>query len=282
MSSIVAWAPSKRIAPPIRDGGREKQRDVGRPAPHPGPEGQQLVVDSFPVERRLLDDLIARVDVLAHLVGQRAGVNEIADANAAASDLVLVGWADAARRRANLALAASRFAQHVQLAVIRKNQVGLVADEQPVADVDPESRQLFDLGKERLRVDHHPVADDAHDALVEDARRDEVQDEFLAVHVDRVPGVVSALIASDDRESRGHEIDDLAFPFVTPLRAKNHDVHRAKVYCTSVLRRFVTMAHTMVLHMVRHDGSVAAARRFRPPTVRTVGTNRARRRHEPS
>ena len=156
------------------------------------------------------------------------GVHQVADANAAASDLVLVGRADAARRRADLALAAPRFAEHVQLAVIRQNQVRLVADEQPVADVDPESRQLLDLGEQRLRIDDHAVADDAHDALVQDARRNEVQDELLAADIHRVPRVVAALIASDDREMRGHQIDDLAFAFVTPLRAENHDVHRTQ------------------------------------------------------
>ena len=68
--------------------------------------------------------------------------------------------------------------------------------------------------------------------MVEDARRNEVQDEFLAAHVHRVTRVVSALIAGDDRKSRGHEIDDLAFAFVTPLRAEHDDVHRLRILRT--------------------------------------------------
>ena len=57
-------------------------------------------------------------------------IGEVADADAAAADLVFVGRADAARRRADLAIAAAGFGQHVELAVIRQDQVRLVADEQ--------------------------------------------------------------------------------------------------------------------------------------------------------
>ena len=102
--------------------------------------------------------------------------------------------------------------------------------EQPVADLDPEPRQLVDLREQRLRIDDYAVADDARDAVVQDAGRDQMQDELLAVHVDGVPGVVSALIARDDRKLRRQQIDDLALAFVTPLRAKNHDVHRFRYF----------------------------------------------------
>ena len=92
---------------------------------------------------------------------QRLGVGEVADADAAARDLVLVGRADAARGRPDLALAAPRLAQQVELAVVRQDEVRLVADDQPVADRDAGGRELVDLGEQRLRVDDHAVADDA-------------------------------------------------------------------------------------------------------------------------
>ena len=168
------------------------------------------------------------MDVLAHLVGERLGVHQIADANAAAADLVLVGRADAARRRADLPLAAPRFAEHVELAVIRQDEMRLVADQQPVADLDAQARQLVDLGEERLRIDDHAVADDAGDALVQDAGRNEVQDELAPADIHRMARVVAALIAGHDGKMRGHQIDDLAFAFVSPLRAEHDDVHRLK------------------------------------------------------
>ena len=80
---------------------------------------------------------VAGADVLAHLVGQRLAIAEqVADADAAAADLVLVGRTDAARRGADLALAAPRLGQHVELAVIRQDDVRLLADQQAAVDVD--------------------------------------------------------------------------------------------------------------------------------------------------
>ena len=119
-------------------------------------------------------------------LAQRVGVRQVADANAAPRDLVLVGRADAARGRADLALAAPRLAQQVELAVIRQDQVRLVADEQPIADVDAGRRELVDLGEQRLRIDDDAVADDAGDAVVQDARRQQPQHELASVRVDRV------------------------------------------------------------------------------------------------
>ena len=158
-------------------------------------------------------------------LGQRRRIGQVAHPDAAAADLVLVGRADAARRRADLPLAAARLAEHVELAVIRQDEVGPVADEQPALDVDAEPLQLVHLGEQRRRIDHHAVADDADDAGMQDARRDQVEDELLAAHVDRVAGVVAALVPADHRELRRQQIDDLALALVAPLGAQHGDVH---------------------------------------------------------
>ena len=162
----------------------QRQRHVGHPRPHPLAGRDDLVEDRLPVERGVLDDAVPRADVLAHFLGQRVAIAEqIADANAPPPDLVLVGGSDASRRRANLALAAARLRQHVELAVVRQDDVRLLADEQPAVDADPGAPELVDLGKERLRIDDHAVADDARHAGMQDARRDQVQDELLPLDV---------------------------------------------------------------------------------------------------
>src|SRR4026208_2235324 len=60
-----------------------------------------------------------------------------------------------------------------------------------------------------------------------DAGRQQVQHKRLVTDLHRVPGVVSALIAHDDVEPLGEQIDDLAFTFVAPLGADhcNHFRH---------------------------------------------------------
>ena len=101
-------------------------------------------------------------------------------ADAAPANLVFVGRTDAARRRADLPLAAARFRQHVELAVVRQDDVRLLADEQPPVDLDAHPRQLVDLLEQRLRIDDDAVADDAGDAGMQDAGRDQMQDELRA------------------------------------------------------------------------------------------------------
>ena len=175
-----------------------KQRYVADPRPDALTVGHELIEQRLPVERRFLDDVVARVDVLAHLLRQRVAVAEqVADANAAAADLVLVRRPDAARRRPDLPLAAPRLGQDVELAVIRKDDVGLLADQQPAVDVHAHPRQLVHLLEQRLRIDDDAVADDAGDAGMQDSGRDEMQDEL------RLYGLSTGL-------SWGHTNDQMA------------------------------------------------------------------------
>ena len=51
-----------------------------------------------------------------------------------------------------------------------------------------------------------------------------MEDESLAADPDRVAGVVTALIASDDIEAIGKDVDDLALAFVAPLRTDNRKI----------------------------------------------------------
>ena len=64
---------------------------------------------------------------------QRAEVLEVLHADGAAADLVLVGRADAAPGGADLALAGGGLAHHVELAVQRQDQRGVLGDAQVVA-----------------------------------------------------------------------------------------------------------------------------------------------------
>ena len=88
----------------------------------------------------------------------------------------------------------------------------------------PCSRSIGDLGFEGDGVDDHPVAHHVQDAFVQDAGRDEVEDEGLAVGLDGVAGVVAAVVARHYLHLVGEEVDDLAFAFVAPLGADDHDV----------------------------------------------------------
>ena len=60
---------------------------------------------------------------------------------------------------------------------------------------------------------------------MQDAGRNQVQDELPAVDVDRVPGVVPALVTGDHGKIRRQQVDNLAFAFVAPLGAQHTHIH---------------------------------------------------------
>src|SRR5207249_11143698 len=114
-----------------------------------------------PVHRVVLDEAVAGSHVVADVLLEATRIGEIADADAAPRDLVLVGRPDAARGRPEFALAAARLRQQIQIAMVGQDEVGLVADEDTGSDIDAGLRELVHLRKERLGSDHHAVADDA-------------------------------------------------------------------------------------------------------------------------
>ena len=54
---------------------------------------------------------------------------------------------------------------------------------------------------------------------VEDAAREQLEGEALAVHDDGVAGVVPSLVAHDDLHLFGQQVGQFSFTFVTPLGA---------------------------------------------------------------
>ena len=101
----------------------------------------------------------------------------------------------------------------------------LVADDDPVVDIDAVSGELVDLREERLRIDDDAVADHACDSIVQDARGQQPQDELASTGIDRMARVVSALVARDDRKIRREEVDNLSLALIAPLRAEHRYVH---------------------------------------------------------
>ena len=151
-------------------------------------------------------------------------VGEVADADRAAPDLVLIGRADAAPRRADLARAAGVLAQRVEVAVDGQDQGAGLGDHQHVGRDDHALRgQFLDLGLQRPRVEHNAIADDRRRAADDPRWQQRKLIDLLADH-QRVAGVVAALVAHDHVGAAGEPVDDLALALVAPLRANDGDV----------------------------------------------------------
>ena len=64
---------------------------------------------------------------------------------------------------------------------------------------------------------------------MKNARRDQVQHDLPAAGEDRVPRIVTALIARDDVEMRRQQIDDFSLAFIAPLGSEHAEIHAASM-----------------------------------------------------
>lgn len=84
--------------------------------------------------------------------------------------------------------------------------------------------QLGDFAQQRIRRQHHAIADQALHAFAQDARWNQVQDGFLAIDHQGVASVVTTLVANYGSRLLGEQVDDLALALITPLGAQDYDI----------------------------------------------------------
>ena len=107
----------------------------------------------------------------------------------------------------------------------RQDQRGILGDAQNVGrHRDALRPSCGDLLEQRLRIDHHAIADDGALALAHHAGRQQRQLVGLVADHERVAGIVAALEAHHHVGPLGQPVDDLAFAFVAPLGADHHDI----------------------------------------------------------
>ena len=99
----------------------------------------------------------------------------------------------------------------------REDNVGALADEQVLFNLDARLAKAVDLAEDRLGIDHDAAGDNRLNLGTKDAARNQRKFVFLAVKNDGVPRVRAALITDDDVVLRSEKIDDLAFRLVAPL-----------------------------------------------------------------
>jgi len=149
-------------------------------------------------------------------------VEQVGDTKPATTHLVFVSGTDSARGGANLYSSGCVFSGEFHHAVVGKYHVRAIGDEEIAVDLDAGLAQRTHFFHESERIEDDAVADDSLAALAQDAARNELQNEFLAVNSNGVSGVVSAGITRHNAEVIGEHIDDLAFALVTPLGAYYH------------------------------------------------------------
>ena len=168
------------------------------------------------------------------LRAKSAEMGEVADPDRPPPDLVLIGRADAAAGRADLAGAAGVLAQRVEVAVEGEDERAGVGDLEVVrCHGHALLAEPLDLGPERPGVEHDPVADHREGAS-DDSRREQGKLVGLFADDERVAGIVPALEAGDDIGPARQPVDDLALPLVAPLDADDGDVGHAMLLLMTV------------------------------------------------
>ena len=144
------------------------------------------------------------------------------DADADTIRCVRVARADAAARRTDLRVSLEFLLQRVETLVVRHD------DMRPVGN--PQRADFLVLGchavqfvQKLLRIENDIVADDACAARIKDARRQQMQFEFMSVCDNRMACIAAALITRYYICLRGKIIHNLALPFVAPLGADYND-----------------------------------------------------------
>jgi len=108
------------------------------------------------------------------LSAQRQQIRKIHEADGAATNLVLISGADTAFGRADAGRRVFSLAQGLELAVQRKDQRCILGNAQSRGrHFDALFLELGDLVNERLRIDHHAIADDRQLAFAHDSGREQ-------------------------------------------------------------------------------------------------------------
>ena len=75
-----------------------------------------------------------------------------------------------------------------------------IADEKVATNRDAFILEHLHFAQESFGIQHHTGTDEANLAAVQDSRRDQMQDELLSLHNDRVACVMPTLVTGDDVE----------------------------------------------------------------------------------
>ncbi len=160
------------------------------------------------------------------LLLQEAGLLQVPYPEADPADLVGIGRPNASPGGTQPVIAALPLLELVQDGVPGHDHVRPVRDDQ-VVDADPARLHLVHLLEQHARVEHHPVADDAGGARIQNPRWDQVEAKLLAATDHGMTGVVPALRADNHAGPLGQEVDDLPLALVPPLPADEDGDHLA-------------------------------------------------------
>ena len=171
---------------------------------------------------QLDQNLVLLVQTGFDLVMQVLGVEQVVHADADAVDLVGVGRADTAAGGADLMLAEETLGHLVERAMVRRDDMCSLTHQQAGA-VHAAAFKTVNLLEQHFRIHDDAVADHGGDVRADDAGRQQVQRIHLVADHHAVAGIVAAVETGHIVHFGTDQIGSLAFAFVAPLSADQHD-----------------------------------------------------------
>ena len=188
------------------------------------------------------------------LCRQRIRIGKIKDVDCPAANLVFIGWADTAPRRADLGACIGRFTSAIQFAMNRKDQRGVFGNLQRVWCNDDALRFKFLFFRdESMRVENNTVSDDGQLTLTYHTGRQQRQFIGYAIDDQRMTCIVTALKADNDIGPFGKPIDNLSFAFVTPLGTNHNNIRHSKLLKPNLVAQFSVNA--VLLYRLVHKSA---------------------------
>ena len=171
------------------------------------------------------------IEYFAELRRKSLSHEQIGYAKCTTSRLVFISRADTAACRADRAGTARFLAREIERDVRRQNQRATGADLESFENGHTVRHQCVRFLNQRIERQHDAIADQAADAVAENAGRNQVQDSFLTADDQCMSGIVAALEAHHRRRTVGEKIDYFTLALVTPLGADDDDIlaHRYPV-----------------------------------------------------
>src|SRR5574337_2095904 len=159
--------------------------------------------------------------VTAESLPKEVAVGQIAHPDPCPRHLIDIGRTDPASGSPDLPALSEPLQFRVQDRMIGEHEMCVLADKEVLLDLHVQLTELVHFLDEGGQINHYAVPQDADLPFPQHARRDQMQDDLLLSHHDRMAGVGPTLVSGHRIEILREEINDLALPFVAPLRTDN-------------------------------------------------------------
>jgi len=111
--------------------------------------------------------------------------------------------------------------QRIEPFVVRHDEVGVMADEQPPLYVVAKLLYLLDLFEQGDGVDDDTIADNADATLVKNTGRNEMEHDRFVVETDGMAGIGATLIPDNNVIFFGKVVNKLSLSFIAELCSDN-------------------------------------------------------------